>query len=147
MINGKYINHIDTKNFAIKTPVLKKIMFDPNLENFEDLDLYLRLKEIIKIKFIPSLVVGHHHINSFIETVRLYFDRGYWTKIIYAKYKTKDNINKDPMFESISFKNFLTFPLWICYQFLRKPNKESVFLLISELSWRAGILWALQKNN
>ncbi|MDP3974067.1 MAG: glycosyltransferase family 2 protein [Candidatus Daviesbacteria bacterium] len=140
---GRYINHIDTKNFAIKSSTIKKIMFDANLENFEDLDLYLRLKKETKIRFIPLLKVGHNHKSSFIKTILSNFNKGFWTTKIYKKYKNSGFEKKHFMFESISLKNFFSFPIWLTLQFIKKPIGESSFLLISELSWRLGIIWAL----
>lgn len=145
-IRGKYINHIDTKNFAIKTSILKKLMFDASLENFDDLDLYLRLKENIKIRFVPSCKIWHRHKDSLFETIKLNFNRGFWTTRIWKKYKNSNKIEDEPMMESISVKNFITFPFWIICQLLTKPPAESFFILISEFSWRSGILWALYKK-
>jgi len=46
---------------------------------------------------------------------------------------------KEKMLESVSFKNFLSFPFWMAFQFTRKPAKEAFFILVSEIFWRAGI--------
>lgn len=141
--HDNYIRHIDTKNFAIRSSLMKKAMFDTNIHNFEDLDLYLRLKKKTKIRFIESLRVGHYHKDSLVKTMLLNFDRAYWTTKIYKKYKNSE-LGKDTyMFESISLKNFLLFPFWLVIQFVKKPAGEAYFLLISELSWRAGLMWAL----
>jgi glycosyltransferase involved in cell wall biosynthesis len=141
--HDNYIDHIDTKNFAIRSLLMKNAMFDTNIHNFEDLDLYLRLKKKTKIRFLASVKVGHNHKSSFITTVLLHFDRAYWTTKIYKKYKNT-GLEKDIlMFESISLKNFLLFPFWLVSQFMKKPAGEAYFLLISELSWRAGLIWAL----
>jgi len=139
-LNGEYINCIDTKNFAIKSSIIKKMMFDSSLSNFEDFDLSLRLKKLIKIRFVPSVRVKHNHESRFINVVKLNFDRAYWTTKIFQKHKgVKDEI----MTESISIKNFALFPFWIMLQFMIKPWGEAFFLLVSEVSWRVGILWAL----
>ncbi len=138
-IKGKYINDIDTKNFAIRSSLIKKLMFDSNLETLEDFDLYLRLKKITKIRFKPSVRVGHNHKSSFASVTKIYFDRAYWTRRIYRKYKNSE-IKNEAMFENISFRKFLLFPFWMAFQFIKKPIGEAFFLLISETSWRIGLL-------
>ena len=70
---GKYIRTLDTKSFAIKAEVMKKFMFDENLKNFEDFDLYLRLSEWYKIRFLPATKVSHYHKNSFVTSILLRF--------------------------------------------------------------------------
>lgn len=139
-LNGNYINHLDTKNFAIKTTVIKKLLFNPKLLTLEDFDFYLRLKKIARIRFIPSLKVKHGHKSTFISVIKLNFNRAYQSVKIFKKYKNKKD---EPILESISIKNFLSLPFWIILQFIKKPFGEACFILISEVSWRAGILWAL----
>lgn len=137
---GKYINHVDTKNFAIKADILKKLMFDPDIKTLDDLDLYLRLKKVSKIRFLPKCKVSHLHKSSFYEVSRLNFDRGYWTNKIRRKNKKLTN---EPMFESISLKNFIFFPFWITLQLFNMPIRDFFFILVSELSWRTGIIYAI----
>lgn len=144
-LNKKYINHIDTKNFAIKTELIKKLMFDSKLVALEEFDFYLRLGNEIKIRFIPSLKVGHYHQDSFNKIVVLNFKRGFWAVKIYKKYQNSKRLKNEPMTESISIKNFILFPFWITWQFIKKPFFQAIFLLISEVSWRAGVIWALIK--
>lgn len=140
-VEGKYIQHIDTKNFAIKSSIMKKLKFDANLGNFEDLDLYVRLKKNgIKMRFLPHITVGHNHRSSFIGVIRMNFDRGYWTTKIFKKHKSNE-LRNEPMFESISFLNFIKFPFWMILQFLTRPLGESFFIFVSELSWRLGIIF------
>lgn len=144
-LKGKYISHIDTKNFAIKTSIAKKLMFDSNLGAFEDFELYLRLKKITKIKFNPSIIVGHNHKNSFVNVADTNFNRAYWTTKIYEKYKNTEFKN-EVMFESILLKNFLLFPLWMVLQFIKRPIGEAFFIFVSEISWRTGLIWSLIKR-
>lgn len=140
---GNYINHVDTKNFAIEASLLKKNMFDPNMENFDDLDLYLRLKKRVKIVFILSCTVLHKNKSTFLQTVITNFDRGYWTTKIFRKYLNDKTVSEAPIFESISLINFVTFPFWIIFQLFKRTPGEYYFLLVSELSWRAGIIKAI----
>lgn len=138
-----YINHIDTKNFAIKSSIIKKTMFDSNIGNFEDFDLFLRLKKLVKIRFVPSIKVKHNHKSCFMDVVKLNFDRAYWTTKIFHKY---EGVKDEVMTESISVKNFILFPFWMILQFIKRPLGEATFLLVSEVSWRVGILWALMRG-
>jgi glycosyltransferase involved in cell wall biosynthesis len=144
--DGNYISFVDTKNFAIKASIIKDLMFDGRFEAFEDLDFYLRLKRGVRIRFVPSITVAHSHKNSFKEVVKLNFDRAYWTAKIYKKFVRVKGIRKELMFESISIKNFLLFPFWMILQFLTKPITRAYFILVSELSWRSGIIWGMINN-
>ena len=145
-LNGDYVNHIDTKNFAIKTGLIKKMRFDPKLNNFEDFDLYLRLKGKIKIRFVPEIKVEHNHKSSFASFVINNFDRAYWATRIMEKHKDSLDLKKEVITESISFMNFFTFPFWMIFQFIKRPFGEAYFVLISEISWRIVIIWALIKR-
>ena len=133
-INRKYISHIDTKNFAIKTGLIKKMRFDPKLNNFEDFDLYLRLKRKVKIRYLPTLKVGHNHKSSFLDTVKINFDRAYWATRIMEKHTDSLDLKKEVITESISFINFFTFPFWMIFQFIKRTFGEAYFMLISEVS-------------
>ncbi len=139
-ISGQYINLIDTKNFAIKADLIKKIMFDENLEIGEDIDLYLRLKNLAKIRFFPEIKVEHFHKNSFLKYVKMQMDRGYWMHKIHKKYK-KTELKNDPAFRSFSLtNNFLIIP-FLLKKLIIKP-KEFIFYSVSEICWRVGVLKA-----
>lgn len=143
--DGKYISLLDTKNFAIKAGLMKKLMFDSELENCEDLDFYIRVSKFSKIIFKPQIKVWHNHKSSFIDIVKINFERGYWTARIYKKYKKDKKIYEISAFESISVKSYLLFPFFVTSQFRKKPIGESYFTLIYECSWRIGIIWGLLK--
>lgn len=145
-LKGKYITHLDTKNFAIKASLMKKLMFDPELKNFEDFDLALRLKNIANIRFIPSIKVKHNHNSSFIQTIALNFDRAFWTMKIFQKYKKQMFLQEEVMMENISIKKFIIFPFWMIFQFVKKPIKETYFMFVSEVSWRLGLIWGSIKR-
>ncbi|MDD5455298.1 MAG: glycosyltransferase, partial [Candidatus Ratteibacteria bacterium] len=117
----QYIYLLDTKNFAIRADLIRKLMFDSDLGNFEDLDFSVRLKNIALIRFCPNIEVIHKHKSSFKEVVKLNFDRAYWTYKIYKKHSSSKIIKKEPMFESISIVNFLSFPFWVMLQLITKP--------------------------
>jgi len=143
VLHGRYIGHIDTKNFAIKSILIRKLMFDSALMALEDFDLYLRLKKVANIRFIPSLKVKHNYKDSFNHFFKSCFNRGYWAYRIYQKHKKDKDIRKEPMVESISIINFLLFPFWIVLQFIKRSIGESLFVFASEVSWRAGLVCGL----
>lgn len=140
---GKYVVNLDTKNFAIKASLMKKMMFDPAMERQEDVELAVRSRKVLKIRFMPSVVVGHEHKSSFSDIVKLNLDRAYWTAKIFKKHKNNLNPDDSIMTESISVKNFLLFPFWMILQFVQRPAGEAFFILVSEVSWRAGIVWSV----
>lgn len=139
--SGKYINSLDGKNFAIKTSLMKTLMFDPEIKMTDDLDLYIRLKKLTKVRFLENIKVGHYHQCSFVKIVKMNFKRGFWSVKIHAKY-TSDDIKDIPQINNISIKNYFTFPFWMAYKFITKSISESYFIFISELSWRIGVVWA-----
>ena len=144
-LHNHYISHIDTKNFAIKTPIMKKLMFDPTITALEDFDFCLRLKKITRIRFLPSVKVGHNHQSSFSSLVRTNFERGYWSKKIYDKHRKNPDIKNEAMLRSISLKNFLLFLPWIVLQFIKESPQKAYFSFVADTSWRVGILWSIMK--
>ncbi len=143
---GNYLNHVDTKNFAIRASLMKKMMFDSRLNNFEDFDLYMRLKRVAKIRFIPSIKVSHYHKTSFKKFIMNNFDRACWTKTIFDKHKKYHNMKKETMTQSVSIWNLILFPFWTAFQFLKKPFGEAFFILVSEVSWRVGLITSMIKK-
>jgi len=143
---GEYINMIDTRNFAIRSELIKATMFDPEIVSLEDLDLYLRLKKLIKISFFPNITVGHWHRSNFISVVKSNFDRAYWSARIYLKYYGHEDLSDVSMFKSISIFNFLTLPIWLVLNFFTKSTSYASFLVVTEFSWRPGLIWGLIKN-
>lgn len=144
---GLYISHIDTKNFAIKANILKKYMFDPKLGAVEDFELYLRLKNKYKIRFIPSIKVSHYHSSSFSQITKNLFERGFYTARVFKKHKKNSNLKNEVMTEGITLKNFILFLPRMFLQFFKKPFLEVYFNFISEGIWRVGVLWAIIKRN
>lgn len=139
--SGKYINSLDGKNFAIKSKLIKELMFDPKIQMTDDLDLYIRLRKLTKIRFLENVEVGHYHRNCFTKFIKMNFVRGFWSIKIRDKYSPEDTKNV-PQINNISIKNYLTFPFWMVHKFITKPINESYFIFISESSWRLGVLWA-----
>jgi len=143
---NNYASHLDTKNLAIRSSVMKKYSFDPNLGNMEDFDLYLRIKNDYQIRFIPGITVDHYHKSSLLSVIKINIDRSYWVYKIYQKYRTNEEITKNPMFVSISVINNILFPFWLVLQFIKKPFTEAFYIFIAETSWRLGLARALIKK-
>jgi glycosyltransferase involved in cell wall biosynthesis len=141
--DGIYINNIDTKNFAIRSSLMKKYKFDTNLFSFDDLDLFLRLRENnIRVRFLPLVNVGHNHQASLRALIKSNFERAYWTMKIYKKHKNNPIKDKEMLFKSISLKNFILFPFWMMLQFIKRPAGEVFFIFVSEISWYTGLICA-----
>jgi len=137
---GDYIKILDTKNFAISTALMKSIMFDSRMGNLEDFDFSLKIRNQQRILFLPDLKVKHYHKASLFKWIRLCFERGFWAMKIYQKHKARKFAELEPMFESIKIGNLLSFPLWMAYQFIKSPSRKQIYVLVSELSWRLGLL-------
>lgn len=145
-INNGYINHLDTKNFAIKADLLKRLRFNPALLAGEDWDLYLRLrKENIKIKFLPELLVGHGHESSFSELFASQFVRGKYLVSILNIYRHdpsfKEILKNDESARSQKIMNFILFIPWAIWQFIAKPL-EAPYSVTADLAWKCGIILA-----
>jgi len=144
--SGDYISHVDTKNFAIKSSIIKKLEFDPTLKALEDFDFYFRLKKIGRVRFLKNLKVCHYHATSLKNFAKSSFERAYYAVKTFEKHKNDPAIKKEVMMQSISIKNFLLFPPWIIFQFAKRPFGEAYFLLVSEISWRIGIIYGWIKK-
>jgi len=142
LVHNSYIAHIDTKNFAYKKKLFTGDVFDKNLRQAEDLDLYLRIRSKVKIKFSISNVVSHRHADTLHSVFQKYFWGGYWTKGVFLKHK--DNLGAlPPAFESFTVTNMCLTPLWLLHNFFKKPFGEASFDVVSECSWRLGALISL----
>ena len=143
--HGEYTTAFDTKNSAIRKELMRGLMFDQDINVFDDLDIGVRIGMNAKICYLPSVIVGHFHRSSLRSTVKMYFSRAFWSAIIYRKYKKIGYTIKGIMFESMRLKEWLAFPFWMLFQFVKRPVGEAYFILVAELSWRAGLLWSMTK--
>ncbi len=140
VVDGKLINHLDTKNIAIKTSIAKRLMFDENLKNCEDLDFYIRLVKISRIRFIPVIRVGHYHKTSLFLIIKLNINRGFWVSKIYKKHKKNPLIKNITAFDPLSKKdNNKNFRREIKNNLYKIPFEDSIFRLATEGCWRLGM--------
>jgi glycosyltransferase involved in cell wall biosynthesis len=145
-IKDGYVDHLDTKNFAIKSSLLKKLRFNSQLPAYEDWDLFLRLKnEGIKIKFLPDLLVSHSHDSSLVELFKTQFHRGKSATDIFDFYRQDKNfqglLKNDESASSFRLRNFLFFIPWATWQFIFK-TKEAPYRVVADLAWKIGIIAA-----
>lgn len=142
--NNNFISHLDTKNIIFHKSVFDNFMFDENIKNCEDFDLYLRISRKFKILYAPDIKVIHRHKVNFMGWVNTQFDRGYETTKIFNKYRNDKKIMKHPMLESFSIINWVKLPIFLILSIFRHPYRF-YFILTTEMSWRIGILYALLK--
>lgn len=142
--NDIYIHHLDTKNFAIKASIIKRYLFDSNIMYMEDFALYVKLNNVCKIRFLSDVKVGHNHRSSMIKWAITNGGRGFWVGKIFNKYKLSHDFH--PMVMSMSLTNWMLFPVWLIYQLFNQAFGNFCFVLISEVSWRVGILLSILSN-
>lgn len=142
-IKGNFIDHLDTKNFAIETKLIKKLKFDSTLSAYEDWDLFIRLKnKNIKIFFLPKLLVSHYHNSNVSEIYNTQKERGENLARAINKYKNNlkfNDIISDESGKSIKLRNFLFFLPWAVWQLISNPRKAP-YKIISDFSWKIGII-------
>lgn len=143
-IKDGYIDHLDTKNFAIRADILKKLKFNDKLVACEDWDLFIRLKlEGIKIRFISDLLVAHYHDASIRELVKTQFVQGKNASMVLSSYHhDADFLKVFGPGESANFfslRNFLLFIPWAIWQFIFHPS-SAAYRVLADLSWKAGVI-------
>ena len=96
IIGNNYINHIDTKHFAILRKVLMKFktkegVFHKSLYT-DDFEFATRfLAKGYRIKLLQKCKVKHHHYDSFFRTLRLDLWRAYDSTKVYLKLKKNNS--------------------------------------------------------
>jgi glycosyltransferase involved in cell wall biosynthesis len=132
---GNYIKHLDTKNIIFKKEIFENNEFDSKINNCEDFDFFIQIKDKYKILYLPDVKVKHHHRIDRKQWVKTQISRGFETTKIYKKYKNQEHI----MFESFSLINWVKLPFWLLIQLIKKP-KQFKFIFWTEISWRFGII-------
>jgi len=136
---GNYIHIIDTKNFAISADILKKYLFDPLIHHGEDSELYLRIKEVYKIRFCPDIRLGHTHPSTFKAVVKKNVDRAseYEKRM---KSHPRELSEDKMMLKNMKLRSIIPFLLWTPLQFLRRSPGDAFFVIVSDAAWRWGLL-------
>lgn len=143
---GDSILSVDTKNFACLHTLLSELGFDRSLQNFEDLELALRLRARTNIRFVPDVRVVHRYPESAIAAWRLCADRGFWTMNIFLRYRKTREARAEPHFASFRWHAVLLFPLWLLLESAARPARDLPFFWLSEIAWRCGAARALLTN-
>lgn len=142
--NSKYINNLDTKNFAAKKSILQEYRFDENLKAMEDWDLYIRLKyKGIKIRFLRDIKVKHYYNNSVYSLYKTQKERGFFAFQIKEKYKKNRKylniLKEEENYKSIKFINFIFFIPWSILQLIKNP-KNNFYVVLSDFFWKIGLI-------
>lgn len=149
-IHNAYVNHLDTKNFAISSSLIKRMMFDDSLKAYEDYDLYLRLRaEGIKIRYLKDIKVGHFHNDSINSLYKTQKDRGYNLAKIRDKHRKHINsahFIEDESLKSAKFINFVLFLPWAISRIFLSP-KKAVYEILADLFWKIGLINYLIKRD
>lgn len=141
-IKGDYIDHIDTKNFAIKRNILEKAGGFSELGDLEDFELKIKLKELgYKIYFLKIPAVRHHHREDILSLFRRRVNQGYWSYKIYRMHAGYAEKNPEEMFGAIRPEAFFRFFYPYMRNYSRKhSSEESFFEFFTGLAWRIGLL-------
>jgi len=145
--SGKHVNFFDSKDFAAKAELLRKIEFNPEIENCEDYEFKLRLDGLARIRFEPAAIVAHLHRDNIGSVVKTFFGRGWWIAKIVSHNKKLIKA-QDKVAESVSLSNMLLFVPWVMLRLVINGPKRWFYLVITQASWRAGIItyWLLGDN-
>lgn len=139
------VNHLATGNLAIEAALIKQLGFDRNLVYFEDFDLLMRLPKGTSIKFCPEAEVYHQRQGGFWAVIKSQFCRAFWLHRIFLKNRPA-NTTQYQMLESLTLSNWLKFPVWLVIKTFQSPLTEWPYFIVTQLSWRAGILWGVIKK-
>jgi len=138
--DGRYTKILDTKNFAVLASVIRKFMFNESMQYSEDLELAMRLREHVKIRYLPELKVGHYHQQNLRSWIKLSVIRGIWMQKIYKDFGHSKALKSEPLFEAFKLRTIFLSPIWVISQFFKRPFSEAYFILVSDISWKAGML-------
>jgi len=139
---GGYIDHIDTKNMAIKKDLLNELGgFNNTLGTLDDFELKIRLKKAgIKIRFLPDLRVKHNHRQSLFLLIKQKAEQGYWASIVYQLHKDffDSEKKKDNVIQTQYLSYLLLSPFVLIKKFFEYGPSNCLFIIINSLSWLCG---------
>lgn len=140
-LKGDYINHLDTKNFAIRREILLNAgMFNKNIGNNEDFEFKIRInKNGYKLFFKPECKVKHFHKDSFSRLFSRRIDQGYWIAKIYRLHKDYFRERNEKTVSAVGVFNFITFFPWLLLFLLQRGFQDFFFELVTGIAWRIGI--------
>jgi glycosyltransferase involved in cell wall biosynthesis len=139
-----YIDHLDTKNLAIRKDVLVEVGgFDGRLKALEDFELKVRLRRSgIRIFYLRDLKVRHHHRERLTDLFRSRFEQGRWAAVIFSMHRDFFDSEKgrDNTIKSMYPLDVLMFPAHLVLFLLRSGPREFVFEAVTGYIWRLGNL-------
>jgi glycosyltransferase involved in cell wall biosynthesis len=134
-----YISFTDTKNLAIETKLLRETMFDERFLALEDVDFELRLRPIVRFRFLPDVQVGHAHSRSARAVWKLAYERSYWFAQLYHKFKGKPDQNGHIIFEEVSAWFFYTRLFQLNLGALKVQGwRHILFFIVFDGAWKVG---------
>jgi GT2 family glycosyltransferase len=140
-----YIEHLDTRNFAIKADLMKEIMFDPSIATCEDFDFFLRLRtrSSSRIRFAPFVRIKHYHDASAKELFMTQYSRAFAVEKILEAHRQDPEIRRylanNEIESGLTAKGFLLFPFWIARQIVFSPIRAT-YAIVAESAWKFGVL-------
>ena len=134
-LSDGYANHLDTKNIAFESSLLRKMMFNDTLVNMEDYDLLLRLPIHIKIKFLEEITVAHHHKEKAWDFFLLQINRGYWSYKVSIKHRNSYRYIKNQEIYVSSLSVFISKLINF-----RLDSKNILFRFVSGVGWGIGLM-------
>jgi glycosyltransferase involved in cell wall biosynthesis len=140
LIRGRYLDHIQTGNLAIKSSILKKYLFDERLKAAEDVDLFFRLKEKYKVYFLKSCRIKLNYNITLLKLFAKQYERGKYFKysVYYNNIILKESIiNKQ---RDLGLKNTLSLTKKVLRNFLKINPKNIPYLIIKNTGWGMGIV-------
>lgn len=161
LADGKYTNHLDTKNCAFNRAALRNIRFDNKMKSKEDVDLGIRLlafdpeiKDVedmdlgmnllvkkIKFLYLRNLKVGHNHPLTLFQWVRQVAEKGYYLEKSFDKNKKILHLLPENSYNQMSWKEFLSIFYNAPMSLIFMKNKKDVFFdVIVGFSYRLGKL-------
>ena len=147
---GKYIVHIDTKNFAILKKVLlefktKNGIFNPSVNYADDLEFESRFfMKNHRVRYMPLCKIKHYHYSSFSRLAKSEYGKGYDATKIYFKMRNSKYAEANAFKCSGSLVEFLGFFPWHIFLWLsgRKTFANMIYTIMQGCSWRAGVFMA-----
>jgi len=147
MNKNEIIGKIDTKNFAIKKYVLKKIgLTGRKYFSGNDTELSIKLaKNNCKVKFLKEVKVKHFYPDSLKQVIKKQIYRARWTVII--THDNKDFLENTSFLEETgqTYWSFFNFFLGLIPVFFKKGFKYGCYNFIIGIFWRIGLILAYFK--
>jgi glycosyltransferase involved in cell wall biosynthesis len=137
--SNPYTPFIDTKNFAIRSPLLKAIPFDPRFKALEDEEIMFRMRSVARFRYLREVKVGHKHAQTILSIMKSAYSRSYWFAQIYHKYKGVPDTDGQLIFDQISLFWFYTRLPLIDFKALKKQGiRHLLYFIVYDFSWKAG---------